>query len=175
MNLFTNGILILKIYFACSFADAMFSSGNSGETSSASHLSHMHRALSRANPQISVLCAFTTHPKVALVSSGNRKGLFLFVTNDKIHNFERLSIFPKCPIDFHDFWNKYSRAITVGMYALEFTLPYIWKILLKMSKGVHRKPCQFFFSKSEGGCLSVIAAKVTELIPMHEILFSYQQ
>ena len=31
-NIFTNGTLILKIYLACSFADAMFSSGNFGET-----------------------------------------------------------------------------------------------------------------------------------------------
>ena len=33
-NIFTNGALIPKIYSACSFADAMFSLGNFGETSS---------------------------------------------------------------------------------------------------------------------------------------------
>ena len=32
-NIFTNGAMILKIYLACSFTDAMFSSGNFGETS----------------------------------------------------------------------------------------------------------------------------------------------
>ena len=52
--------------------------------------------------------------KIALVSSGtklqllrkNQRGHVLgcfFFINDKIQNSERLSIFPECPLDFHDF------------------------------------------------------------------------
>ena len=69
-NLFANGALILKL-FASSFADAMFSPGNFGGSSSASCLSHMHRALSR-NLHISVMCACQTPPKLASLSSSTK-------------------------------------------------------------------------------------------------------
>ena len=71
-NIFTNGALIPKIYSACSFTGPTFSSGNFGETSSASCLLPTCRAFPRANLHISVFCACTTHPKVASVSSGTK-------------------------------------------------------------------------------------------------------
>ena len=64
-KIFTNGALVPKIYSACSFVDAMFSSGNFRETFFASCLLCMHRALPRANLHISVFRACTTHLKVA--------------------------------------------------------------------------------------------------------------
>ena len=43
----------------------------------------------------------------ALATLGkNRKGhdcCFIFFMNGEIQNFERLSVFPECPIDFNDF------------------------------------------------------------------------
>ena len=114
-TIFTNGALILKIYSACSFADAKFSSGNFEKTSSASCLSRTHRALLRANLHISVFHACTTHPKVALLSSctkasttlqGKSKRLYLlllFLWTTESGTFKRQSIFPECAVDFHDF------------------------------------------------------------------------
>ena len=65
-DIFTNAILIPKIYLACSCVDAMFSSRNFGETFLfASCLSRTHRALPRANLHISVFRACTSCPKVA--------------------------------------------------------------------------------------------------------------
>ena len=69
---FTNGALIPKIYLASSFANAMFSSGNSRETLFASCLAHTCRALPRENLHISIFRACTTRPKVALVRSGTK-------------------------------------------------------------------------------------------------------
>ena len=86
-NVFINVALILKSYLAWSFVDVMFSSGNFGETSSASCLSCTCRALPRANLHISVLRTCPTPQKAVSESSGtnalatfrrNRKALFVF-------------------------------------------------------------------------------------------------
>ena len=74
----------------------------------ASCLSHMCRALPRANLHIPIFRACATRPKVAPVSSGkNRKGhvclLLLFSWMTESGTFERLSLFPGRLIDFHDF------------------------------------------------------------------------
>ena len=69
-NILTNSTLIPKIYSACSFMDATFSYLR--ETYSASCLSHMCRALPRANLHISVFHACAMCPKVATVSSGTK-------------------------------------------------------------------------------------------------------
>ena len=101
MNLFTNGVLILKIYFACSFADAMFSSGNFIKTLSASCLSCARRAFPRANLHISILSTCTMRPKVSSVSSSTNsfgysqeksRGCVGVFTKVKIWNFESICI-----------------------------------------------------------------------------------
>ena len=124
-NIFMNGTLILTIYSTCSFTDAMFSSGNFGETFFAPCLSHTRRALLRGNLHISVFRACTSCPKVASESSGTKasatlwkiqKGRVFFAWMRKSGTFERLSVFPERAIDFHDFqkqvrWSRNSRHV----------------------------------------------------------------
>ena len=110
-NVFTNGDQILKIYLACSFADAMFSLGNFRDTLSALCLSCTHMAFPRANLHISVFCTCVTHQKVASVSSCTKSFSYThekserlgFLAKDKVQNFERQSVLSKCAVDFHDF------------------------------------------------------------------------
>ena len=68
-NIFTNGALILKIYWACSFADAMFSSGNFRKLFLlcvfCAHTEH-----SREQICIYLFCACAMCPKVTSASSG---------------------------------------------------------------------------------------------------------
>ena len=115
-NIFTNGALIPKIYSACSFEDAMFSSGNFGETSlcfvSFAHVQSTsksksayfyllplhnasksgfgkswHKSFSYSQTKSEMLCLFGV-----VVSWMTESG-----------TFERLSVFPERPIDFDDF------------------------------------------------------------------------
>ena len=124
-NVFTNGTLIAIIYLACSFADAMFSLGNSRENVFALCLSCMRRALPRVHLHISVFRTCASHPAVAPASSGtkvfsavwkNQKGNVFFCcrffVNKRIRSFRaRLSLFSECPFDFDDFLEqiRYSR------------------------------------------------------------------
>ena len=129
-NIFTNGTLIPKIYTACSFVDAMFSLGNSGETSFALRLSRRHRALPKANLHISIFHACATRPTVASVSSGtkasatpreNRKGcvclLLLFHEWQNVELLRGYPYFRNALLILMIFQNKYGRAVTAGMYA----------------------------------------------------------
>ena len=102
-NSLINGALILKIYLACSFADAMFSSGN--------FFTHFREQIC-----IFVFCTCALHPKLALVSSGTKTLPTLwknwkcrvicccaFSWRRESWTFERLSILLERPIDFDDF------------------------------------------------------------------------
>ena len=112
---FTNCALILKIYSACSFMDVMFSSRNFWETS-ASCFSCTCTALLKANLIVSVFCTCATCSKWLQQDSVQKFWLLsgkigktilllllLFFQECTIQNFERLSMFPEHPINFHDF------------------------------------------------------------------------
>ena len=115
----------MKPYLASIFADAMFFSETSRETSTTLCLSSMYRALPRTNTHTSVFRTCKQCQKVAMVSSCTKTlaiptrgkserwclmlSLFFgyFSTNDKIWNFEKLSVFLEYPIDFQE-WIWYS-------------------------------------------------------------------
>ena len=88
--------------------------GNFGQTASASCLLHTRRALPRLNLHYFCLSRMRNVSKVTSVSSGtnasdtlgkNQKGsvccCFSWMTESE--TFGRLSVFPECAIDFHDF------------------------------------------------------------------------
>ena len=133
-NIFTNGAMIRKIYSACSFADVMFSSGNFGETSSASCLSCTRRATLRTNLHISVFLhmqktsksSFGKFPykKPRPLSGKIRKLALVFCFFP--HKWPNLGLrdrgYPYCQnalLIFMTVRNKYSRAMTVGIYAFD--------------------------------------------------------
>ena len=151
-NIFVNSTPILKLYSAWSCADAMFPSGNFGETSSVLSQSCTCKAQPKTNLHISVACV--PYLKLVSVSSSPKSSgysleklerpcllllgfplvsllffFFFFFTNDKIQNFENLSVFPECLIDFHDFqeciqysrncrhvWERNDTPAVIGIY-----------------------------------------------------------
>ena len=127
---FTNGTLSPKIYSVCSFMNAMFSSENFCFMSFIHAQSFLKKIFFRANLHISVFCPRTMHLKVASVSSGtkapatlrkNQKGrvclLFLFHERQKLELLQGYPYFLNALLIFMIFGNKYSKAVTVGMYA----------------------------------------------------------
>ena len=99
-NIFTDGAPIPKIYSACSFTDAMFSSENFFFFFWA-RLSRMRRALPRANLHISIFHTRTKHPKVARLSSSTKASATL--GEDQKGRVCLFSVFPERPTDFDDF------------------------------------------------------------------------
>ena len=109
----TNGALILKIYLACNFTDALFSFRKFEETSSTSCLSRTGRALPRANLHISAYCACAMHPRVLrlvlaqklpLLSGKIRNAVSVCCCFSRMTDsgtFETPSILLECPTDVY--------------------------------------------------------------------------
>ena len=101
---------------------------NFRETSFALCLSHMCRALLRANLHISVFYACATRPKVASVSSSTKRFGYSLEKSERLHLFvfsqmtknatlKGYSYFPNALLIFIIFRNEYGRDIAVGMHA----------------------------------------------------------
>ena len=116
----------------------------------ASCLSCTCRALPKANLHISIFCACASHPKVASVSSGtkasatlreNLKGhVCLLLLFHEWQNLEFLRGYPNFLNTLSIlmiFWNKYGKAITVGMYAqlkqriMTVIIFFTWSVILR--------------------------------------------
>ena len=108
-SVFTTGALIPKIYSTCSFVEVTLSSGNFfcflsfTHAQSTSESKSEYFCLSHIHMSKSGFSKFWYKSFCSSQENLERLRLFIVFRNDKIQNFERLSVFPKRPTDFHDF------------------------------------------------------------------------
>ena len=144
-NIFTNGTLIPKIYSACSFADAMFSSGNFQE-SFFYFMSFAHaQSTSESKSAYFCLSCMRTMSKRGFVKFRHKSFsysleksemcLLFFHKWEESGTFERLSV---ALLILMIFLNKYGTAAKVGMYVHRINHG-LMKATLLVPKRLHGK------------------------------------